>query len=135
LLGVAVKEALGSSIRQAAGDDRFIGLCAKLSSSAVDKVRARARFYTTAAQEWLRYYGLRGTEVLVACHLIALLTDLPPLWIFDCYTNRRGAIREATGTGMILQYPCNLLSWDHACVHDGTGTSALIGSQGRGLSG
>jgi hypothetical protein len=91
----AVNKALGSSVRQAPRED-FLETCAKLSGKKVNEVRARANFYARADQERLKYYGLQGAQELVACRLIALLTDLPPRWIFDCYTNRRGAIPETT---------------------------------------
>jgi len=99
----AVKRAFGSSIREAQGDNDFIAVCAKLSGSTEDKVRARARFHAALDQEQLRYYGLQGTDELVACRLIALLTDLPPQWILDCYTNRRGVFPESTDADKVLQ--------------------------------
>jgi hypothetical protein len=82
------------SAPQAAGNERFIELCAELSNKEVSEVRARARFYANTAPTWLRYYLYQEGDDWSACHLVALLTDLSPLWIFDCCTNRKGFIPE-----------------------------------------
>jgi hypothetical protein len=95
LAASAVTKAVGRPVSQVARDPEVIEICAKLLDSTKDKVRARARFYATADPEWVRYYVPQDSQELSACHLIALLTDLSPLWIFDCYTNRRGLIPEA----------------------------------------
>jgi hypothetical protein len=85
------------SVAQAVDNDLFIKQCAALSDKAEGEVRARARFYANYANtdpNWVRYYVLQEGDALSACHLIALLTDLPPLWILDCYTNWKGLIPE-----------------------------------------
>jgi hypothetical protein len=88
----AVKVAVGLPISEAASDPKLIKICCKLSDSTEDKVRARAKFYATADTERIRYYVPQDSQELSASQLVALLTDLPPLWIFDCYTNRRGRL-------------------------------------------
>jgi hypothetical protein len=55
-------------------------------------VRARAKFYAQLGTERLSYYVPQGSKELRASHLIGLLTDLSPLWIYDCRTNRKGNI-------------------------------------------
>lgn len=49
--------------------------------------------------ELIRYYVPQDSRELSASHLVALLTDLPPRWILDCYTNRKGLLPEASETG------------------------------------
>ena len=90
LAACAVRKAIGRSVSQVARDQELIKVCAKLSGNAETKVRARAKFYAAAAPERVRNYVLQEAEDLSACHLIALLTDLPPHWIFNCYTDRKG---------------------------------------------
>lgn len=92
LAAEAVTVAVGRPISEAASDPKVIEICAKLSDSEEDKVRARANFYATADTERIRYYVHQDSQELSASQLVALLTDLPPLWIFDCYTNRKGSI-------------------------------------------
>ena len=94
LAACAVWKAVGRSVSQVEKNEELIKVCAKLSGSAEGKVRARAKFCATADPEWVRYYVLQEAEELSASLLIAFLTDLPPLWIFDCYTNRKGSLRE-----------------------------------------
>lgn len=88
----AVTIAVGRPISETASDPKFLKVCAKLSDSEEEKIRARARFYATADAEQIRSYIPQRSGELSSCQLIALLTDLPPLWIFDCYTNRMGNI-------------------------------------------
>lgn len=92
LAAKAVAAAVGRPISQVASDPEFIGICARLSDSAEDKIRARAAFYTTADSQLIKDYMPQDSRELSASQLVALLTDLPPLWIFDCYTNRKGAL-------------------------------------------
>jgi hypothetical protein len=56
------------------------------------EVRARAGFYASRDAECLGYYVPQGSWDLSASHLIGLLTDLSPLWIHDCWTNRKGSV-------------------------------------------
>ena len=90
----AMNKAVGLPLPQAVSDQGFIKICARLSDSVERKVRARAKYYTITDRKWAKSHVLHGSEKLTASHLIALLTDLPPLWIFDCYTNRNGLLRE-----------------------------------------
>jgi glycerophosphoryl diester phosphodiesterase len=90
LAACAVRKAIGRSVFQVARDQELIEVCAKLSGRAETIVGARAKFYAAAPPERVRYYVLQEAEDLSACHLIAILTDLPPDWIFNCYKDRKG---------------------------------------------
>jgi hypothetical protein len=72
----------------------FIAVCGELSGfsgGSVDDVRKRARFYSRLAKDdrtRLNHYLLQGPNDLQASHLIGLLTNLSPLWIYDTYHDR-----------------------------------------------
>jgi|SRR5215203_581919 len=90
----AVITAAGSSVHEAAGNDQLIQVCAALSNKEEDEVRARARSYSNIGPNWAQNYMLQKGENLYPWFLVALLTDLSPLWIFDCFTNRKGDVSE-----------------------------------------
>jgi hypothetical protein len=77
-----------------------LAICAGLSGSAkysdkkkvIARVSARAEFYANLDMKRLSYYVPQESKELSASHLIGLLTDLSPLWIYDCGTNRKGSI-------------------------------------------
>jgi glycerophosphoryl diester phosphodiesterase len=130
LAACAVRKAIGRSMSQVAGDQELIKVCAKLSGSAETKVRARAKFYAAAPPERVRYYVLQEAEDLSACHLIALLTDLPPDWIFNCYTDRKGFMPKdrpinVAHRGASAQAPENTLEAFRLAVEAGAGGLAL----------
>ena len=91
----AARTAEGLTWSQAAGDEELLRLCAVLSGEKQDKLHARARFYAAVDPDCLNYYMPACGAELTACYVVALLTDLPPQWIFDCLTNRRGALGHA----------------------------------------
>ncbi|GJL61210.1 MAG: hypothetical protein NPIRA03_40670 [Nitrospirales bacterium] len=88
----AVKRALSVDLTEAANDAELVGLCAKLSDEKAETIGARARFYAAIDPESLGHYLPRASREQAASHLVALLTDLPPRWLFDCATNRRGSV-------------------------------------------
>ncbi len=88
---LAVERAISTGIADAAKDAGLMEACSRLSGADANKIRARAEYYAAVAPESRGYYLLRGSPEQTACHLVALLTDLPPQWLFDCFTNRRGA--------------------------------------------
>jgi hypothetical protein len=77
----------------------FTAACAKLSGETEDEVRKRAQFYSRLAKDdlsRLNYYLLQGPHDLQASHLIGLLTDLSPRWIYDAYHDRKGRRPDST---------------------------------------
>jgi len=88
----AVTRALSVDLKEAANDAELVGLCARLSGEKAETIGARARFYAAIDPESLSHYLPRGPREQAASHLVALLTDLPPRWLFDCATNRRGSV-------------------------------------------
>jgi hypothetical protein len=56
-----------------------------------DAARARINFYFGLCPEVLEYYAPFSDENEIrAAFIVALLTDLPPIWILDAHTGRRG---------------------------------------------
>jgi len=62
---------------------RLIRLCIKLSGNA-GKTRRRVFFYAHLDEQLLKHHWPSGPDKVRAAHLVALLTDLPPCWIFEC---------------------------------------------------
>ena len=91
----AARTAEGLTWSQAAANEELLRLCAVLSGEKLDRLQARARFYARVDSDSLSYYMPAGGAEVTACQVVALLTDLPPQWIFDCLTNRRGALGHA----------------------------------------
>lgn len=92
----AVSQMNSLGIEAAAEDKGFVGTCAELAGIDPATVRARASFYGSLEQASLRHYMPTEPKVRAMSHFIALLTDLPPRWIFDCATNRRNAVNAST---------------------------------------
>jgi hypothetical protein len=91
----AVARAVGLPIDQWT-DPTLLELCSKLAGKA-DKVRARADFYVSGVDSESREYFIPMSQrETAAAHLVALLTDLPPDWLLDCATNRKGDLAAAT---------------------------------------
>jgi len=88
----AVRRAQSVDLTEAANDSELVELCATLSGEKVETIGARARFYAAIDTESLGHYLPSGEGEQAASHLVALLTDLPPGWLFDCATNRRGRV-------------------------------------------
>jgi hypothetical protein len=88
----AVEKALSLDLSGAAKDAELVELCARLCGAQAGIISARASFYATIDPESLAHYLPRGSREHAASHLVALLTDLPPRWLFDCATNRRGSV-------------------------------------------
>jgi hypothetical protein len=99
----AVKRALSLKLSEAAQNTKLLDLCATLANEDEDTIRARALFYSSridpdSLRDYLPYDS-QGREAVLskeleAAHFVALLTDLPPGWLFDCATNRRGTVRQ-----------------------------------------
>ena len=91
----AVQKAFSTNLLRAVeGREELIDLCAKLGHVKRDIVAGRAEFYAAIDRNSSSYYLPCVSKEQAACQLVALLTDLPPRWLFDCATNRRGSMPE-----------------------------------------
>ena len=90
LAAEAVQKALSTNLSRAVEDPALIGLCSKLGHRKREIIKGRAQFYAAIDRDTTSYYLPCVSKEQAACHLVALLTDLPPQWLFDCATNRRG---------------------------------------------
>jgi hypothetical protein len=89
LAAAAFEQALSIHLSDAGKDERLIGLCAKLANETPDTIGSRAKFYSSLDAESLSHYLPCGSPQQIAAQFVALLTDLPPRWIFDSATKRR----------------------------------------------
>lgn len=91
----AVKVLCWTGPDRAVNDPEFLKACAELSDVALDNIQGRARFYLSLDPDALKHYIPMPLEPkkLAMSHFVALLTDLPPRWIHDCATNRRGTMK------------------------------------------
>ncbi len=94
LAASAVDDLLFLNLGRATEDSRFLEKCAVLAGTDTETVRARARFYANLDRASLRQYMPLAPEQIAFSHFVGLVTDLPPLWIFDCATNRRGTVKR-----------------------------------------
>jgi hypothetical protein len=92
LAAQAVQRALSTDLSRAAEDRELIELCSKLGHEKRQTIAGRAQFYAAVDQDCSSYYLPGVSKEQAACHLVALLADLPPGWLFDCATNRRGVM-------------------------------------------
>ena len=94
---VTDRKAVPFNLSRLRGDQYFLQQCENLSGDKRKKLRVRLRFYAELDQKSLGHYLPRGSnEKLSASHLVALLTDLPPQWILDCATGRKGWLPESS---------------------------------------
>jgi hypothetical protein len=93
----AVQKALSTNLSP---DRELIALCAELVGDGdhdmISMISARAQFYAAVDRDSSGYFDRRGSKLQAACHLVALLTDLPPRQLFDWATNRRGDVEFKT---------------------------------------
>jgi hypothetical protein len=90
LAASAYKLALSLGVNAALTNCEFIRKCAQLADDRASKTGARASFYARINADSLSYYLPSGSPQEQASHLVALLTDLSPGWVFDCGEDRRG---------------------------------------------
>jgi hypothetical protein len=93
-------QASTKSLSELPEDESFVKDCALLAGGIQKprrigeeslRIQNRLRFYaTTSAEDSIGYYLLRSTPQLQAAHIVGLVTDLSPRWVFDCLTNRQG---------------------------------------------
>jgi hypothetical protein len=88
---VAYQRALKIDVEDAQNNNKFVRSCVKLSNNEdVQNTLRRANFYTRMDPATLSHYILQDSNEQKAAHLVALLTDFPPGWIFDCGESRKG---------------------------------------------
>jgi hypothetical protein len=88
----AVGTAAGLTMGSVAESEKLLWLCVNLSGETLETIRSRAQFYRKVDAESVGHYLPSGSQEVTAAHIVALLTDLPARWLFDCATNRRGTL-------------------------------------------
>ena len=101
----AVSAALGLTMVDLARNEALLERCATLAAASRETVAARARFYGQLSSDSLDHYVLEGSPPAVAAQCIALLTDLPAGWLFDCVTDRRGVAAHTEGSASAARPP------------------------------
>jgi type IV pilus biogenesis protein CpaD/CtpE len=89
----AVRTAAGLTVGNVAENEKLLSLCVNLSGQKRETIRSRAQFYQKVDAESVGHYLPSGSQEVTAAHIVALLTDLPARWLFDCATNRRGTLK------------------------------------------
>lgn len=77
---------------------QFLRACAAALGETESTVAARCEFYGGVSSEALSYYALTESKLHKTASLVALLTDLPPLWLYDLALNRRGTQHQGEWT-------------------------------------
>lgn len=73
--------------------DKFLKTCAKLADIEQARVESRYNFYVSLGGIERSHYMIMKPRTRALAHFVALLTDLPPRWIFDCAVGRREPVR------------------------------------------
>lgn len=105
LAASAVNQLSSLGRSKSALDSHFISTCTELAGTESDKIKARAEFYGNLDATSLSHYISTKSEALMASHFVALLTDLPPRWVFDCAASRReklGVAQEPNNNPKVL---------------------------------
>jgi len=79
-----------NNLGQAKDDEMFLRACAAAAGRTAREVAAEAEFYAGLEPEALRYYVPASSGLQRSAFLVALLTSMPPAWIFDITSGRRG---------------------------------------------
>ena len=91
----------------------FLELCRSLAGEDdSSRIEARADYYGQVDKESLGYYLPDGDGIVRGSHFVALLTDMPPSWLFDCASNRRGLIQQSQETPP-ARSPAQPATWSH----------------------
>lgn len=91
---LAVQAATGLPVGAIAECQELIRLCVALSGNDDDRTtKSWAEFLARLDPGSENFYVPIGPPEHRAAHVVALLTDMPARWLFDCATNRRGTIR------------------------------------------
>jgi hypothetical protein len=86
----AFKKAKTFDFSTAIKNDQFINTCTQLSGDKRAKILKRAEFLASLEPPSEEHFVPDAPPKHAAAHFVAVLTDLPPRWLFDCATNRRG---------------------------------------------
>ncbi|MDD7942955.1 hypothetical protein PHK61_31570 [Actinomycetospora lutea] len=87
----AVRLAKNRELYDLRANDSFLSFCEELSGESRTEVVARLDYYNRIDSDSAGYYFLTAVRGEArAAQVVALLTDLPPAWLFDCATNRSG---------------------------------------------
>lgn len=74
-------------------DREFVADCARLSGRKPNRILRKLDYYSkTLDGSSLGYYIQLSPQKVKAAHIVGLIADLPPQWIFDCLTNRQGLL-------------------------------------------
>jgi hypothetical protein len=102
LAAEAVQKAFSTDLLRAPEErEELIDLCTKLGHVKRDTIAGRTKFYAAIDRDSSSYYLPSDSKEEAACQLVALLTDLPSRWLFDCATNRRGAMPEQSAISFL----------------------------------
>jgi hypothetical protein len=71
---------------------RLLSLSVWLSGERTTTISSRAKFYAKLDEDTVSYYLPTGSQLITAAHIVALLTNLPARWLFECATNRDGSL-------------------------------------------
>lgn len=88
----SVSLACGQPLEQLRRNDPFVAACATLAGKKEAVVRARLDAYSKLDPNSLSLYVPAGSSALMAAQVVALITDMPPRWLLDCATDRRGEV-------------------------------------------
>ena len=98
---VDIMAAYDNELARLKSHPRFLKACSTALDGSEATVAARAAFYGALEPDALGYYALSGSKLHKAASLVSLLTDLPPLWVFDVAVNRRGSQWPAGWTSSV----------------------------------
>jgi hypothetical protein len=88
----AARAACERPFNELLADDPFLQDCADLAAAKKKVIWARLHYFQKLDPKSLAYYMPLDSSEVKGAHLVALLTDVPAQWVFDCLTNRRGAL-------------------------------------------
>lgn len=79
------KKELSPELKAVLEDRAFLDLCADLAGDSEKKrTAAKAKFYSSLDPGLLGHYMQLESPQMRAAHLVALLTEMPPRWIYRC---------------------------------------------------
>jgi hypothetical protein len=88
-IAVAALMAVDNDLGRIKNDETFILACAVAADRTAQQIAAEISFYADLGPEALSYYVHPSSGLQRSAFLAALLTSLPPPWIFDISSGRR----------------------------------------------